>query len=208
VVEVSIEELRAEARNYGSKLRPRYTVEVDLGLRVKASPDEAHSAMVDEGLISLNTVPVAVADFRGSSSSSKPYYSAFLEYRGSMVEYRVDALFVGGVTAIAYRPSVSPAELRHLHPVKFGAAGVKVLSFELSNYRFTRGLNRYEELNVGVFSGGWGASTVKAHFKEAGLEVKGIPCGKDFQAFERALIKLGSPPLSPRVLAAYERRGA
>lgn len=205
---MSIEGLRAEARNYGSKLRPRYTVEVSLGLRVKASPNEAHSAMVDEGLISLDTVPVAVVDFRGSLSSSKPYYSALLEYRGSMVEYRVDALLVGGMTAVAYRPSVSPAYLSHLHPVKFGAAGVRVLSFELSNYRFSKGLNRYEELNVAVFSGGGESSTVKAYFKEAGLEVKGIPCSKDFQAFERALVRLGAPPLSPRVLAAYGRHSA
>jgi len=203
---VPLEELRVEARNYGSRRRPRFTVEAELRLRLQASPDHVHSAMVEERLISYETVPTAtVVNFRGSSTGGLPYYSALIEHRGSILEYRVDPVYTGWMANVSYTPTVHPASLKHLHPVGFKSAGVKVLSFKLCNYKFTSGLKRYEELRVEAFGEEEGPSTVRAFFKESGLESKEPPCSRAFQAFERSLAKLGSPPLASRILEAYEK---
>ena len=197
MVALSLEDLKVRAVNYGSKSRPRLTVEAELLVKLEASPDEVHSAMVEERLISFDTVPsTAVTNFRGSSTGDAPYYVALVEYRGSLYEYRVAPSYAGGMMNITYWPSVSPEALRSLHPVSFKAVGARVLSFKLSNYRFTSGLKRYEELHMEAYGEDQGPSTIAALFRESGLESKALPCSKAFQAFERSLARLGGPESS------------
>lgn len=199
---MSLEALRVKAVNYGSKSKPRLTIEAALSLRLGFHPNEVHSSMVDEKLISFTTVPVhAVVNFRGSSVGDAPYYKALVEYGGSVYEYRVDAVYVGGVANVTYNPSVVPSVLKPLHPAVFKTAGVKVLEFKLSNYRFTSGLRHYEEAAVEVRGIEDSGSAITALFKEAGLTSPRPPCSQALYAFERSTTKLGGPTISSRILA-------
>ncbi|MEM4700033.1 MAG: hypothetical protein QXT74_03690 [Candidatus Nezhaarchaeales archaeon] len=198
---MSLEVLETRALNYGSRYKPRFATEVKLALILKSSPDDVHSTMVDEGIISISTVPCStVFNLRGSSLGNAPYYTALVEYMGSVLEYTVAPTYIGGtVNTPLYEPVVRPKQLEGVHPVKFKSLGVRVLKFNINNYSFAPGLQYYKEFYVDV-RGGEGASVVTALFKEFGLEVKAPPCGQVLNAFEKAVVKLGGPPLMQRIL--------
>lgn len=201
--DLSLEEFEVRALNYGSKHKPCFTTEVKLALILMLSPDDVHSTMVDEGLVSISTVPCSIVyNFRGSSLGNFPYYTALVEYMGSVLEYSVSPTYIGGdINTPIYRPVVAPKRLEDVHPVKFKSAGVKVLRFKVSNYSFAPGLRYYKEFYVDV-RGDEGVSTVTALFREFGLGTKIPPCGQVLTALERALVKLGGPPLMQRISRA------
>ncbi|MCX8204841.1 MAG: hypothetical protein N3H31_04240 [Candidatus Nezhaarchaeota archaeon] len=197
-----LEELGVKALNYGSRSKPRFTVEVKLGLSLEATPDEVHSAMVDEGVVSTYSIPCsATINFRGSSMGRSPYYEALVEHLGSVFEYQVVPEYIGGtVNTPIYRPLVIPKKLEAIHPVKFRSVGVRVLRFKLSNYFFTPNLERCREFYVDV-RGGEELSIIAALFKESGLEVKAPPYGQVLCAFERSIVKLGGLALMNKILS-------
>ncbi|RLF11191.1 MAG: hypothetical protein DRJ98_04180 [Thermoprotei archaeon] len=203
VKEVKLEKVQAEVKNYGSTSKPKYTIFLEVKASLEAEPDLLHSLCVEERLISSRTVPTSmVVNFRGDMEGRRPYYKALLmDKSGSTFEYVVEPKYKGGFSNVTYEPLIQPPNLRHVHPIHFKSMGWKVLGYELNNYRFTSGLKRYECFNLEVYGGGEEPSTVLAMFKEAGLEVLGLPCRELLELLDKILAKLGGLELKRR---AYE----
>ena len=101
------------------------------------------------------------------------------------------------------QPVVIPEEMRLLHPASFHRAGIKVLSFEMHNYKPHFALfissKRYESFDLWVHSER-GKTSLRALFVEAGMREKKPPCawylrrlsvfGSDLEEEARELQKL------------------
>ena len=125
----------AELVNYGTEQKPSYTVSVEIGIHVGESPDSMHRIFVETGLISRDTVPFEVVNFRGSVSGDAPFYAAEILYEGALIEYSVHPRHAGGIRELRYEPVVTPEDMRLIHPAEFHRHGIEVLSWELHNYR-------------------------------------------------------------------------
>ena len=170
-----------EFRNYGTPRKPQLTIGVSASLLLRETADELHAVMVDSGLISRDTVPFeAVSNFRGSSDG-KPFYRARVLHDGEEKEYVVAARDTGGVlrTRIRYEPVVSPEELRLVHPAEFRRRGIRVLEWELHNYRHHFMLfissKRFESFDVLVKPVAGGTS-VEVELLESEVEEVRLPC--------------------------------
>ena len=146
-----------ELKNYGSSLRPLYTIAVEIEISVGESPDTLHKVFTDTGLITRETVPFeVVSNFRGSAKDNKPFYSALIVHEGITKKYEVAARDTGGFlrTRINYEPVVSPEELRLTHPAEFPRMGIEVKEWELHNYKhyfmMLIASKRYESVDMWV----------------------------------------------------------
>ncbi len=179
-----------ELENYGSSLRPLYTIGVEIEVVVRESPDMLHKIFTDTGLITRETVPFdVVSNFRGSADN-KPFYSALIVHEGITKKYEVVARDTGGFlrTRINYEPVVYPGELRLTHPAEFPRMGIEVEEWELHNYKHYFMLliasKRYESVDMWVRreKGGGeeeGASeftVLRANLAESELKARKVPC--------------------------------
>lgn len=146
-----------ELKNYGSSLRPLYTIAVEIEISVGESPDTLHKMFTDTGLITRETIPFdIVSNFRGSAKDNKPFYSAIIVHEGITKKYEVAARDTGGFlrTRINYEPVVYPEELRLTHPAEFPRIGIKVEEWELHNYKhyfmMLIASKRYESVDMWV----------------------------------------------------------
>ncbi len=172
--------------NYGSALRPLYTIGVKLELQVEESPDTVHKMLTETGLIARETVPFdAVSNFRGSMDN-KPFYSALVVHEGVAKRYEVAARDTGGMlrTRIIYEPVVTPEELRLHHPADFARLDMTVEEWELHNYKHYFMLfiasKRYESFDIWVGRAsekeGFGLTSITVILAESELREKNVPC--------------------------------
>ena len=181
-----------ELENYGSSLRPLYTIRVEIEIVVRESPDMLHKIFTGTGLIARETVPFdVVSNFRGSADN-KPFYSALIVHEGITKKYEVVARDTGGFlrTRINYEPVVYPEELRLTHPAEFPRMGIEVEEWELHNYKHYFMLliasKRYESVDMWVRRekgvGGEeeeGASeftVLRMNLAESELKAREVPC--------------------------------
>ena len=184
-----------ELRNYGSLLRPLYTIAVEIEMSVAESPDTLHKILTDpvsgsgsgsgSGLVTRETVPFeVVSNFRGSAAGNKPFYSALVLHEGVAKRYEVAARDTGGAlsfgTSVNYEPVVSPEELRLTHPAEFSRVGVEVLEWELHNYKHYFSLlvasKRYESFDLCVQQGEKKETLIKVNLAESELGERRVPC--------------------------------
>jgi len=170
-----------EIHNYGTSRKPQLTVRISASLFFGETADELHGALTDSGLISRDTIPFeVVSNFRGSSDGG-PFYRARVLYDGEEREYIVAARDTGGVlrTRIRYEPIVSPKELRLVHPAEFRRYNIKVLEWELHNYRHYFMLfvssKRFESFDIFVKPTAEGTS-VEVELAESELKEFRLPC--------------------------------
>jgi len=170
-----------EFRNYGTPKKPQFTIGISASLLFEETADELHAAMTDSGLISRDTIPFeVVSNFRGSSNG-KPFYRARVLHDGEEKEYVVAARDTGGVlrTRIRYEPVVSPEELRLVHPAEFHRRNIKVLEWELHNYRHYFMLfvssKRFESFDILVKPAG-GGTGVEIELVESEIREVRLPC--------------------------------
>lgn len=179
-----------ELENYGSSLRPLYTIGVEIEIVVRESPDMLHKIVTDTGLITRETVPFdVVSNFRGSADN-KPFYSALIVHEGITKKYEVVARDTGGFlrTRINYEPVVYPVELRLTHPAEFPRMGIEVEEWELHNYKHYFMLliasKRYEsvdmrvrrEKGVGEEEENSEFTVLRANLTESELKAREVPC--------------------------------
>ncbi len=181
-----------ELKNYGSSLRPLYTIAVEIEISVGESPDTLHKMFTDTGLITRETIPFeVVSNFRGSADN-KPFYSALIVHEGITKKYEVVARDTGGFlrTRINYEPVVYPEELRLTHPAEFPRMDIEVEEWELHNYKHHFMLliasKRYESVDMRVRRekgvGGEeeeGASeftVLRMNLAESELKAREVPC--------------------------------
>ncbi len=177
-----------ELKNYGSSLRPLYTIGGVIEIRVGESPDTLHKIFTETGLIARETIPFdVVSNFRGSADN-KPFYSALIVHEGIAKKYEVVARDTGGFlkTRINYKPMVYPEELHLTHPAEFSRLGIEVEEWELHNYKhyFMRFISskRYESFDMWVKRGGRGGekdldfTVITVNLAESELGEKKAPC--------------------------------
>jgi len=191
-----------ELKNYGSSLRPLYTIAVEIEIRVGESPDTLHKLFTGTGLITRETIPFdVVSNFRGSADN-KPFYSALIVHEGIAKKYEVAARDTGGFlrTSINYEPVVYPEELRLAHPAEFSRMNIEVEEWELHNYRHYFMLfiasKRYESFDMWVKreggEEGLSFTSIKVKIAESELKEKKAPCSwylKRFSVFEGLNLK-------------------
>ncbi|NQE46111.1 hypothetical protein C5S31_08840 [ANME-1 cluster archaeon GoMg2] len=173
-----------ELENYGSSLRPLYTIGVEIEIVVRESPDILHKIFTNSGLITRETVPFdVVSNFRGSADN-KPFYSAVIVHEGLIKEYEVQARDTGGSfrTGINYEPVIYPEELRLVHPAEFYRRDIEVKEWELHNYKHYFMLfiasKRYESFDMDVkreTDGEGGITSIKINIAESELKGKKAP---------------------------------
>lgn len=173
-----------ELENYGSSLRPLYTIGVEIEIVVRESPDILHKIFTDTGLITRETVPFdVVSNFRGSAGN-KPFYSAVIVHEGLIKEYEVQARDTGGSfrAGINYEPVIYPEELRLVHPAEFYRRDIEVKEWELHNYKHYFMLfiasKRYESFDMDVkreTDGEGGITAIKINIAESELKEKKAP---------------------------------
>ncbi|MHC1635929.1 MAG: hypothetical protein ACXQTS_04835 [Candidatus Methanospirareceae archaeon] len=145
-----------EMRNYGTPSKPSYSVHVEVELSVTDNPDKVHEEMKRTGIISRETIPSEVVSNLRGSTDNKPYYSSLILHEGEQKIYKVTARNTGGLLRrkIKYEPVIEPEELRFIHPVDFHRLGIKVLEWELHNYKHYFmafiGSKRYESFDMYV----------------------------------------------------------
>jgi len=176
-----------ELKNYGSSLRPLYTIGLEIELTVGESPDTLHKIFTDAGLIARDTIPFdIVSNFRGSADN-KPFYSALIVHEGVTKKYEVVARDTGGFlrTRINYEPVVYPDELRLTHPAEFSRLDIEVEKWELHNYRHYFMLfiasKRYESFDMWVkrekeVEKDLEFTLIKVNLVESELREKKAPC--------------------------------
>jgi len=179
-----------ELKNYGSSLRPLYTIAVEIEISVGESPDTLHKMFTDTGLITRETIPFdVVSNFRGSADN-KPFYSARIVHEGLRKKYEVAARDTGGFlrTRINYEPVVYPEELRLTHPAEFSRLNIEVEEWELHNYKHYFMLliasKRYESVDMWVRrEKGLGEEEAASEFTvlrvdlaESELKARKVPC--------------------------------
>jgi hypothetical protein len=174
-----------ELKNYGSSLRPLYTIVVEIEIRVKESPDTLHKIFTDAGLITRETIPFeVVSNFRGSADN-KPFYSALIMHEGIVKKYEVAARDTGGFlkTRINYEPVVYPEELRLAHPAEFSRLNIELEEWELHNYKHYFMLliasKRYESFDMLVkceVEKGMEFTSIRVNIAESELKEKKAPC--------------------------------
>jgi hypothetical protein len=176
-----------ELKNYGSSLRPLYTIVVEIEITVGESPDTLHKIFTDTGLITRDTIPFdVVSNFRGSADN-KPFYSALIMHEGVTKKYEVVARDTGGFlrTSIYYEPVVYPEELRLTHPAEFSRLDIEVEEWELHNYKHYFMLfiasKRYEGFDMWVkrereVEKGLEFTLIKVNLAESELKEKKAPC--------------------------------
>ncbi|NQE06244.1 hypothetical protein C5S32_10280 [ANME-1 cluster archaeon GoMg1] len=180
-----------ELENYGSSLRPLYTIRVEIEIVVRESPDMLHKIFTGTGLIARETVPFdVVSNFRGSADN-KPFYSALIVHEGITKKYEVVARDTGGFlrTRINYEPVVYPEELRLTHPAEFPRMGIEVEEWELHNYKHYFMLliasKRYESVDMWVRrEKGVGGeeeeasefTVLRVNLAESELKAREVPC--------------------------------
>ncbi|MCW3133234.1 MAG: hypothetical protein N2V78_02760 [Methanophagales archaeon] len=176
-----------ELKNYGSSLRPLYTIGLEIELTVGESPDTLHKIFTDTGLITRDTIPFdIVSNFRGSADN-KPFYSALIVHEGVTKKYEVVARDTGGFlrTRINYEPVVYPDELRLTHPAEFSRLDIEVEEWELHNYRHYFMLfiasKRYESFDMWVkrekeVEKDLEFTLIKVNLVESELREKKAPC--------------------------------
>ena len=173
-----------ELKNYGSHLRPLYTIVLEIVLTVRESPDTLHKIFTDTGLITRETIPFdVVSNFRGSADN-KPFYSALIVHEGITKEYAVAARDTGSSlkTGINYEPVVYPEELRLTHPAEFFRLDIEVREWELHNYKHYFMLfiasKRYESFDIWVKKEREAAESteIKVSIAESELKEKKAPC--------------------------------
>ncbi len=174
-----------ELKNYGSSLRPLYTIVVEIEIRVEESPDTLHKIFTDTGLITRETIPFeVVSNFRGSADN-KPFYSALIMHEGIVKKYEVAARDTGGFlkTRINYEPVVHPEELRLTHPAEFSRSNIEVDEWELHNYKHYFMLliasKRYESFDMLVkreVEKGMEFTSIRVNIAESELKEKKAPC--------------------------------
>ena len=170
-----------ERKNYGSSLRPLYTIAVRIEIVVKESPDMLHKLFTGTGLIARDTVPFdVVSNFRGSVEN-KPYYYALLVHEGNSKKYVVQAKDTGRSlrTGINYEPVIYPEELRLIHPAEFYRRDIEVKEWELHNYRhyFMAFIasKRYESFDMAV-KREEKVTRLRVKITESELREKKVPC--------------------------------
>ncbi len=179
-----------ELKNYGSSLRPLYTIAVEIEISVGESPDTLHKMFTDTGLITRETIPFeVVSNFRGSADN-KPFYSALIVHEGITKKYEVVARDTGGFlrTRINYEPVVYPEELRLTHPAEFPRMDIEVEEWELHNYKHYFMLliasKRYEsvdmwvrrEKGVGEEEEASEFTVLRLNLAESELKAREVPC--------------------------------
>jgi len=178
-----------ELKNYGSSLRPLYTIAVEIEISVGESPDTLHKMFTDTGLIARETIPFeVVSNFRGSADN-KPFYSALIVHEGITKKYEVVARDTGGFlrTRINYEPMVYPEELRLTHPAEFPRMDIKVEEWELHNYKHHFMLliasKRYESVDMWVRREKGGEeeaaselTVLRLNLAESELKAREVPC--------------------------------
>ena len=180
-----------ELKNYGSSLRPLYTIAVEIEISVGESPDTLHKMFTDTGLITRETIPFeVVSNFRGSADN-KPFYSALIVHEGITKKYEVVARDTGGFlrTRINYEPVVYPEELRLTHPAEFPRMDIEVEEWELHNYKHYFMLliasKRYESVDMWVRREKGGEeeeeeasefTVLRANLAESELKAREVPC--------------------------------
>ncbi len=199
---MSLERLEVKVINYGSRSKPKYTIDLELKVSLTAEPDDVHCLCVEERLITSKTVPTSpVVNFRGSMDGERPYYRAILLGKdGLSQEYVVEAKYKGGFSNITYEPSIKPSHLKYVHPTHFKQMGFKVLNYELNNYRFTSGLKRYEEFHLEVYEGLEGGSTLIARAKEASLNDLKPPCEENINTLSKVLEGFGLAKIKEAII--------
>jgi len=180
-----------ELKNYGSSLRPLYTIAVEIEISVGESPDTLHKMFTDTGLITRETIPFeVVSNFRGSAKDNKPFYSALIMHEGITKKYEVVARDTGGFlrTRINYEPVVYPEELRLTHPAEFPRMDIKVEEWELHNYKHYFMLliasKRYESVDMWVRREKGGEeeeaaselTVLRLNLAESELKAREVPC--------------------------------
>ncbi len=176
-----------ELKNYGSSVRPLYTIAVEKEITVSESPDTVHKIFTDSGLMTRETIPFeVVSNFRGSADG-KPFYSALIAHEGDTKRYEVMARDTGGFlrTSINYEPVVYPDELRLTHPAEFSRMNIEVEEWELHNYTHyfmtLIASKRYESFDLWVKSKreegeDLDFTLIKAILAESELKEKKAPC--------------------------------
>jgi hypothetical protein len=178
-----------ELKNYGSSLRPLYTIAVEIEISVEESPDTLHKIFTDTGLITRETIPFEiVSNFRGSADN-KPFYSALIVHDGITKKYEVVARDTGGFlrTRINYEPVVYPEELRLTHPAEFPRMDIEVEEWELHNYKHYFMLliasKRYESVDMRVRREKGGEeeeasefTVLRMNLAESELKAREVPC--------------------------------
>jgi hypothetical protein len=176
-----------ELKNFGSPLRPSYSIRVGIWISVRENPDVLHKIFTKTGIISRETIPFEiVSNFRGSVDR-KPFYSALILHGGNMKRYEVMTRDTGGLlrTRINYEPVVlvdpEPEELKLVHPAEFYRLerDIKVLQWELHNYKHYFMLfissKRYESFDLWV-KREKDFTTIKVNLAESELKEKKAPC--------------------------------
>jgi len=170
-----------ELKNFGSSLRPSYSIHLEIAISVRESPDALHKLLTGTGIISRETIPfVVVSNFRGSVDG-KPFYSATIRHGGITKRYEVRARDTGGLIRrkINYEPIVYPEELRLLHPAEFHRSGIKVLEWELHNYKhyFTLFISskKSEMFDIRVKTVK-DSTSIRVNLGESGLRDEEVPC--------------------------------
>jgi len=179
-----------ELKNYGSSLRPLYTIAVEIEISVGESPDTLHKMFTDTGLITRETIPFeVVSNFRGSADN-KPFYSALIVHEGITKKYEVVARDTGGFlrTRINYEPVVYPEELRLTHPAEFPRMDIEVKEWELHNYKHYFMLliasKRYESVDMWIRREKGGGeeeraskfTVLRVDLAESELKAMEVPC--------------------------------
>lgn len=171
-----------EKKNYGSSLRPSYSINLEIEVAVAETPDIVHYIMTETGIISRETIPFeVVSNFRGSADY-KPYYTSLIFHEGESKVYKILARDTGGFlrTKINYEPLVFPEELRLIHPLDFYRFGIKVLEWELHNYKhyFTLFISskRYESFDMSVKENSRNKTLIKINLGETALAELKVPC--------------------------------
>ena len=174
-------EVKGEIKNFGSPLRPSYSIHLEIEKSVREDPDLIHKLLTETGIISRETIPFkVVSNFRGSIDG-KPFYSASILHEGSEKRYKVIARDAGGFLKlkINYEPVIYPEEMRLMHPADFSRLKIKVLEWELHNYRHHFILlissKRYESFDIWV-KASENFTSVRISLYEAGLREKREPC--------------------------------
>lgn len=171
-----------EIKNFGSNKRPKYTIQLDIYLFVEEDPDTLHEIFIKAGLISRETIPLeSTTNFRGSLDN-KPFYEAIVEHESTNITYRVNAEDTGGAsrTKVYYESIIEPEELRFIHPTEFKSLGIRVLGWDLRNYRHHPTLlgllsGKYEIFSLSVSKREF-LSSVDVTLREPSLKSLKIPC--------------------------------
>lgn len=173
--------VKTEIKNFGSPLSPSYSIQVEIEQFVREDPDLLHQLLTETGLVSRETIPFEIVSNLRGSIDGKPFYSALILHEGSLKRYQVGARDTGGLLKlkITYEPVIYPEEMRLIHPAEFARLKIKVLEWELHNYRHHFILlissRRYEHFDIWVNALENGTS-VRISLYEAGLREKRPPC--------------------------------